>query len=223
MSGLVTWRTSESPGCVARSLTRLNKGLRLCLALGLWTSGLALPAGAIDLHRDLAVMSAKKPAVPPLAHARFCLRHPGQCAPIPAKRSRHISSAKPFSELQRINLLVNRSIEPQRDRMDRGLADRWSLGGRRGDCEDYALLKRKRLLDLGWSSRDLRIATALTPEGIGDAVLVVRLEGQDLVLDNKTGAIHLWSQTGYRFLKVQSELDPRAWMSVAPHPVGSGA
>jgi predicted transglutaminase-like cysteine proteinase len=138
-------------------------------------------------------------------------------------RSRHISSVKSFSELQRINLLVNRSIEPKKDGMDRGLADRWSLDGRSGDCEDYALLKRKRLLDLGWPSSALRIATALTPKGIGHAVLVVRHEGQDLVLDNKTGAIHLWSQTRYRFLKVQSELDPRAWMLVAPYSVGSGA
>lgn len=222
MSGWITWRKCGDTGCAARSLTRLNKGLILCLAAGLWTSGLAFPAGAIDLHRNLAVISAKRPAVPPLAHARFCLQHPGQCAPVPAKRTRHISSAKPFSELQQINLLVNSSIEPQKDGMDRGLEDRWSLGGRRGDCEDYALLKRKRLLDLGWPSRDLRIATALTAKGIGHAVLVVRHEGQDLILDNKTGAIHLWSQTEYRFLKIQSELDPRAWMSVAPHPVGSG-
>jgi predicted transglutaminase-like cysteine proteinase len=165
----------------------------------------------------MSVIPVSIAAVPPLAHARFCLRHPGQCVPIRAAKTRPTFPKKQFDELQRINLLVNHSIEPQADGLDRGIADRWSLGGARGDCEDYALLKRKKLLDLGWSSSDLRIATALTPAGVGHAVLVVRHEGHDLVLDNKTGAIQPWDRTGYYYLKIQSRSNPQFWQAVSPH------
>ena len=54
-----------------------------------------------------------------------------------------------------------------------------------GDCEDYAIAKASALLALGYRREDMRIAVFSRPHRKADhAVLVVRHEGSQLVLDN---------------------------------------
>ena len=161
-----------------------------------------------------AIVRVSKQVLPPLAHARFCLAYPGQCMRRAGEHPRQSSFEEQLAELASINLRVNREITPQEDGATGGRRDEWVVDTTRGDCEDYALSKRKRLLAMGWSSSKLRIATALTPDGTGHAVLIVRLSDQDVVLDNLTGVIRPWYETGYRFLKIQSDIDPNAWFAV---------
>jgi len=193
-------------------------GKALAAAGAAWLiAGLAAPAAAVPGSNRLNpadVIQVSHQVLPPLAHARFCLRYPVQCAPSNSMR-RPASSAKAgLAELQQINLSVNRALEPQEDAVFQGIADEWVLETSKGDCEDYALLKRKYLLELGWPSSQLRIATALTKDGTGHAVLIARFQGVDFALDSLKGAIRPWHETGYRFLKIQSKTDPRLWFSV---------
>lgn len=66
-----------------------------------------------------------------------------------------------------------------------------------GDCEDAALTKRKRLAAEGMPIGALRLALALTPDGIGHAVLIIVTDAGDYVLDNGTDAIRPWRDTPY--------------------------
>jgi hypothetical protein len=52
------------------------------------------------------------------------------------------------------------------DREQFGKEDVWSLPATgRGDCEDFALMKRKLLIERGWPSSALLLTAALTPQG----------------------------------------------------------
>jgi predicted transglutaminase-like cysteine proteinase len=110
--------------------------------------------------------------------------------------------------LQRINRRVNASIRPQ---MEAAGDDLWQIAPVSGDCEDYALTKRRDLIEQGWPAHVLRMATARTFEGEAHAVLVVTTSQGDIVLDNRTNVIKPWNHTDLRFIKVQSAEDPRQW------------
>jgi len=50
--------------------------------------------------------------------------------------------------------------------------------------------------------------------GDGHAVLTVKTDKGELILDNQNDEIRLWSDTGYRFVKRQSQADPNVWISL---------
>lgn len=57
---------------------------------------------------------------------------------------------------------------------------------------------------------------AISARGVDHAVLVVRLDDSDVVLDNRTDAIRAWSKTPYRYSKIQSPDDPQIWYAIDP-------
>jgi len=63
-------------------------------------------------------------------------------------------------------------------------------------------------------------------DGDGHAVLTVVTDRGDLVLDNQAADILTWQETGYRFVKRQSQGDPNLWVSLgntrSPPVVGGG-
>ncbi len=56
----------------------------------------------------------------------------------------------------------------------------------------------------------------------GHAILTIRSNKGDFVLDNLNGEIRPWTATGYRFLERQSQEDPNVWVTVSP-PIEAGA
>ena len=50
----------------------------------------------------------------------------------------------------------------------------------------------------------------------GHAVLTVKTDHGDYVLDNLTDDVKGWKQTGYRFVKRQSQTDMNTWVSIGP-------
>jgi predicted transglutaminase-like cysteine proteinase len=117
--------------------------------------------------------------------------------------------------MQKVNNTVNMSIEPITDQNLWGVSERWSFPDKRGDCEDYVLAKRKGLMELGLPASDLLITVVRQQNGDGHAVLTVRTDRGDYILDNLEPKILLWNQTSYRFLKRQSEFDSGQWVSVS--------
>jgi len=69
------------------------------------------------------------------------------------------------------------------------------------------LQKRKMLLQAGWPREALLITVVRDKAGDGHAILTVKTDRGEYVLDNQTDAILLWSDTGYRFVKRQSQAD----------------
>jgi predicted transglutaminase-like cysteine proteinase len=75
--------------------------------------------------------------------------------------------------------------------------------------------KRHALVAAGIPAGALRLAVVRTRGDEGHLVLVVSTSRGDLVLDNLTTAVTSWDTTRYRWLKIQSAVDPKLWADVA--------
>ena len=150
-------------------------------------------------------------ALAPFASVVFCMQQPDQCKDTGGADIVTLDATRK-AELVSVNSSVNRSIRPVNDAPG---TDIWSVDVAAGDCEDYALTKRKHLLALGWSSRALRIAVARTSSGEGHAVLIAKTSEGDLVLDNRTGRIKDWRSTDLHWVMFQSEQGPQQWVSLS--------
>ncbi len=121
--------------------------------------------------------------------------------------------------LQRVNRSVNASVRPALDITTSGKSEYWSLPiDNRGDCEDYALLKLKTLLDAGFPSNKLSMSVVLDRRGNNHVVLLARLKAGDYVLDNLFGSVRTWESTGYTFLASQNFNNKGAWQVTLAGP-----
>ncbi|KAB0678865.1 transglutaminase-like cysteine peptidase [Aureimonas leprariae] len=154
------------------------------------------------------------PTLAPFAHVIFCQKTPGDCVSGGRPNAEAVLDDEGWRSLRRVNDDVNAAIRPTSDRPG-PLGDVWSLAPRRGDCEDYAITKRHRLIALGWPPSALRLAVARTGRGEGHAVLVAKTDQGDYVLDNRSRRILRWNETKLAFLKMQSGSDPQRWLEVA--------
>jgi predicted transglutaminase-like cysteine proteinase len=91
-----------------------------------------------------------------------------------------------------INRAADLAISPVSDEMQWGVADYWSdpfetLLYNRGDCEDYAILKYAALLEAGIPKDDVKIVILRNFFPHEDhAMVATRVDGQGLILDNRT-------------------------------------
>jgi predicted transglutaminase-like cysteine proteinase len=172
------------------------------------------PGGLVKgLPKALGEARAATPTLAPFAYVIFCKQEPEECRPGGGPERVDVSDAA-VGELVAVNDEVNRSIRPVNDRPRNGLADVWSLDPPQGDCEDYALTKRHRLIRAGWPAGALRIAVVRTRSGEGHAVLLVRTDRGDLVLDNLNPRITGWKSAGLTLVKVQSGAAPKRWFTL---------
>jgi predicted transglutaminase-like cysteine proteinase len=177
------------------------------------TSGLAFadPAASKEFMRVFGL------AQPPYGFVNFCERSPRECvAPARQEEQRFDATPERFAQLEAVNRMVNHEIEPVTDLDLYGEADHWTIPTAKGDCEDYVLLKRKRLIAMGWPPSALLITVVRDERGDGHAVLTARTLQGDFILDNKTDEIRIWHRVRYHFVMRQSYLNPRVWMSLDP-------
>lgn len=136
-----------------------------------------------------------------------------EAARLPARDVR--LEASTWNTLVEINRSVNAAIKPVTDVDHWGVADRWDIPtDGRGDCEDYVLLKRKMLMERGFPRQSLLVTVVIDHQGDGHAVLTVKTDHGDFVLDNMRDDILAWVKTGYRFVKRQSQEDPNRWVAL---------
>jgi predicted transglutaminase-like cysteine proteinase len=94
-----------------------------------------------------------------------------------------------------INRAVDLAIKATSDEAQWGVADHWSppfetLETRRGDCEDYAILKYAALLAAGVSGDDVKVVILRNQLPNEDhAVTAVRVDGEWLILDDSKLAL----------------------------------
>ncbi|MBB3018260.1 putative transglutaminase-like cysteine proteinase [Microvirga lupini] len=124
-----------------------------------------------------------------------------------------VLTAERMSQLQQINSYVNNTVREVSDLEQYGREDVWALPtSGKGDCEDFALLKRKMLIDRGWPSSALSIAVGATAQGEAHAVLLVSTAQGQYVLDNLTASVLSPEKTGHVFHARQSG---RGWISAS--------
>jgi predicted transglutaminase-like cysteine proteinase len=153
--------------------------------------------------------------LPPIGWVQFCGENPADCR-VDTLGSRVAKlDARAWRELTRINREVNDAVEPISDLEHWGTLEKWSYPtDGKGDCEDYVLEKRKRLMDAGWPRQSLLITVVRDKKGDGHAVLTVRTDRGDFVLDNQEARVKGWTDTGYSFVKRQSAEHPNKWVSL---------
>ena len=152
----------------------------------------------------------------PYGWVDFCSRRPEECTlgrldPVDIKLTK-----KTWGLLNSINKLANGAIEPVTNLEHWGtLVDHWDypIDGK-GDCKVYALYKRKLLVERGFPRQALLMTVVRDLDGEGHAILTVKTDRGEFVLDNLTDEIRPWDATGYRFVKRQSQSDPNVWVDL---------
>lgn len=161
-----------------------------------------------------APISAGGEARAPYAWTDFCKRMPGQCSVDTREPETVELTPRLWSLLVGTNQRVNRDIVAITDQDHWGLVDRWDLPtDGKGDCEDFVLLKRQRLAAAGVPRRAMRVTVVIDEENAGHAVLMIRTDRGDFILDNKRNAVLPWSQTGYTYVKRESQAQT-GWASL---------
>jgi predicted transglutaminase-like cysteine proteinase len=167
--------------------------------------------------------------LPPMGHTFFCMRYPGDCVRTVGRTTPDTRPELP--QLETINEMVNSAITPTTGKTP--LVNRhWSIDPVVGDCNDYAVTKRHRLLEAGWPSSALLLAEVkLITTGEHHLLLIVRGRTADWVLDNRRPAVEKLSATHNEYIlyRVESTEDPKFWTKSlarevqAQHAVDTGS
>ena len=174
----------------------------------------AAPARAVDFTH-VAFAQVKHETSIPVGHAEFCRDRPDECRPhAEIVGSMTLSEAR-WQELVAINAHYNDTIVPVTDQDYYQVAEFWTYPTEGyGDCEDFALAKRAALIAAGWPASTLLLTVVREANGNGHAVLTVRTDRGDLILDNQQSRIELWTDTPYTYLKRQSQADAGRWVDI---------
>lgn len=160
----------------------------------------------------------------PIGHYEFCRRRVVECSILLSSSPAPELSAQRWAAIEEVNRSVNKRIAPKTDKQIFGQEEVWAYPTTEGDCEDFALLKRRELAGRGFSLSDLLITVVRQRNGEGHAVLTVRTAQGDFVLDNLDAEVKAWSETPYVYVKRQSSSDTGRWVSIESGndvPVGS--
>jgi predicted transglutaminase-like cysteine proteinase len=175
---------------------------------------IAAPAGAAP-RELLLYVSVGDVSRPPIGWVQFCQDRPWECRAEPSEPRDIELTPVARQELERVNRFVNERIQPLTDLDQYGVIEKWTYPeSGYGDCEDYVLLKRRMLIQLGWPREALLITVVRDRKGDGHSVLTVRTTRGELILDNQNERILPWADTGYQFTKRQSQHDPNVWVSL---------
>src|SRR5271169_5799555 len=181
-------------------------------AIALALLGAPTPGTAEERALFIAVGDTARP---PIGWVEFCVEYDPECKTKASAPRDVVLSTAAWKDLQRIDLWVNTNIKPMTDMDHWGVVERWNYpDDGYGDCEDYVLQKRKMLIQAGWPREALLITVVRDKHGDGHAVLTVKTDKGEFILDNQNDQILLWSDTGYRFVKRQSQADPNMWIAL---------
>jgi predicted transglutaminase-like cysteine proteinase len=177
-------------------------------------AGLATPTANAASDQQLYI-TLGAPTRAPIGWSDFCIEYAPECDTKPLEARDVVLTPKASRDLSRINKWVNESVWPITDMDHWGVVERWNYpDDGYGDCEDYVLLKRKMLLQAAWPRQALLITVVRDHNGDGHAVLTVKTDKGEFILDNQSPEIVLWSETGYHFVKRQSQTDPNNWIAL---------
>ncbi|WCK02210.1 transglutaminase-like cysteine peptidase [Agrobacterium tumefaciens] len=150
----------------------------------------------------------------PIGHYEFCQKYADECnirsKVTPPPRVTEYG----WGVIREINTSVNTTIVAMTDQEIYGKDEVWEYPTTAGDCEDFVLLKRKKLIERGFSVADLLITVVRKPDGEGHAVLTLRTTDGDYILDNLTDDVKLWTDTNYTYLKRQASFNTGRWISI---------
>jgi predicted transglutaminase-like cysteine proteinase len=185
-----------------------GKLLLLAMATQLTAWETAYAAGPAFMHTGSRTTQ-------PVGHYEFCRKIPQECNQRTPKQAPIELTRKLWAKIVSINNSVNSRIAPRTDMELWGKEEVWSYSNSEfGDCEDYALEKRRALMNIGVPAGDLLMTVARQPNGDGHAVLTVRTSLGEFILDNLETRVLSWTNTEYTYLKRQSSQNSGAWVTI---------
>jgi predicted transglutaminase-like cysteine proteinase len=119
-----------------------------------------------------------------------------------------------LARLEQLTAKINAAVQPMSDLDLYGVEEYWGFPMDAGDCEDYVLEKRRILMKEGVSPSNLLITVLRRASGEGHAVLTVRTDQGDVILDNLNDVVMNWDETSYNFLKRQSTTHTGRWVTI---------
>ena len=186
----------------------------------LWLAAALLSVlGVISVKPVLAGsrMETGAAAVPPAGFLGFCLKHLEECAGRTSQPVVVELTSERLRSLETVQATMNSSIRPREDP-----SHTWDYPtDGTGDCNRFALAKRRTLLAQGWPREAVLLATAITERGEGHLVVVARTDRGDLVLDNRLAPVVDWTALPYRWISIQSAQSPVRWLSILSRPVAT--
>jgi predicted transglutaminase-like cysteine proteinase len=206
---------------------RFKQALRAASVLAFAAAAaLAISAGVASAGEHTASLGATLPSAerpvyvavgeptrPPIGWIDFCIEYKSECATTQSEPRDVVLTRKAWDDMVKVNAWVNQAIKPMTDLEHWGVIERWNYpDDGYGDCEDYVLLKRRMLMQAGWPREALLITVVRDKKGDGHAVLTVKTDRGEFVLDNQEPQVLPWTSTGYRFVKRQSQSDPNEWV-----------
>ena len=150
----------------------------------------------------------------PIGHYEFCKQYSDECGPNGKDDGPLKLTQENWQTILNVNYAANTDYVPMTDMEIYGTEEKWTYPDGAADCEDYVLIKRKHLMEAGISPSNLLITVVLQPNGEGHAVLTVRTDRGDFILDNMRNKVLLWSETEYRYLKRQSSANSGKWVKL---------
>lgn len=136
---------------------------------------------------------------PPSQYTAFCGQHPDACRLAGAARLDWTPATR--AVLARVNREVNAEIRLLADQECFGLEDLWDFPRNGvGDCEDFALEKRRRLVAQGMPGASLTMAIVHHRDlFFAHAVLLSETTQGTWVLDNLAPGLACWDAVPYRY------------------------
>jgi predicted transglutaminase-like cysteine proteinase len=187
-----------------------TKVVTLAIAALMGLGGLATQAIAAEPFMHVGGRTTQ-----PVGHYQFCQRLPEECDQKTPRQAPVELTRALWTALVDINNTVNDEVAPRTDMEVYGQEEFWAYpDGGAGDCEDYALEKRRRLMALGVPAGNLLMTVVRQSNGDGHAVLTVRTSGGEFILDNLDSRVMAWTDTDYTYLKRQSERNSGIWMQI---------
>ncbi len=187
----------------------LARALLFAVAAGLLTA-----ASAVAETKGSPSMVTGGITSQPIGHYEFCQKYASECNIRSKLTPPPRVTEYGWGVVREINTSVNTSIVAMTDMEIYGKEEVWEYPTTAGDCEDFVLLKRKKLIERGFSVADLLITVVRKPDGEGHAVLTLRTTDGDYILDNLTDDVKLWNDTNYTYLKRQASFNSGRWVSI---------
>jgi predicted transglutaminase-like cysteine proteinase len=184
------------------------KGFLLAMMATFAMSTAATPAATNTLSMVTGVATSQ-----PIGHYEFCQSHRSECGANRNVNAVDMTDAK-WELVRFVNNVVNTTITPMTDKEIYGKEEVWAYPTTAGDCEDFALLKRRILIQRGFSPANLLMTVVRKPDGEGHAILTLRTTRGDFVLDNLASTVKPWFDTNYSFIKRQSSANAGRWVTI---------
>ncbi len=200
-----------------RAISRRIASVAIML-IGSFGASQSAQALNVDFTNPAFAAIGQHQASTPIGHAEFCHFHHSECGPNKRIVEAVQLTQSKWQQLLNINNTINTDVRPATDEQLYHVAEFWTYPNGYGDCEDYALAKRRALIDDGWPASTLLMTVVRQKNGEGHAVLMVRTDRGDLILDNQNALIEVWTDTPYQYLKRQSQTDSSKWVDIFDSP-----